>query len=122
MKINYLNSNRLLFFYNKVALILLFNFNLLNGQSSDIDIIRDRVYHTILDNYSVFSSAESGFDDDAIKNILSDFDGNKWPYIHYENVSREVVGVGHGKFPDAPVYRRLIKKNAWIFADEIIFW
>ena len=34
----------------------------------------------------------------------------------------KVVGVGHGKFPDAPVYRRLIKKNAWIFADEIIFW
>lgn len=34
----------------------------------------------------------------------------------------KVVGVGHGKFPDAPVYRRLIKRNAWIFADEIIFW
>ena len=33
----------------------------------------------------------------------------------------KVVGVGHGKFPDAPVYRRLIKRNAWIFADEIIF-
>ena len=91
MKTNYLNSNRLLFFYNKVALLLLFNFNFLNSQSSDIDIIRDRVYHTILDNYnySVFSSTESGFDDDAIKKILSDFDGNKWPYIHYEDVSRE---------------------------------
>ena len=38
----------------------------------------------------------------------------------YEEV--KVVGVGHGKFPDAPVYRRLIKRNAWIFADEIIFW
>ena len=34
----------------------------------------------------------------------------------------KVVGVGHGKFPDAPVYRRLIKRNAWIFTDEIIFW
>ncbi len=34
----------------------------------------------------------------------------------------KVVGVGHGKFPDAPVYRRLIKRNAWIFADELIFW
>lgn len=34
----------------------------------------------------------------------------------------KVVAVGHGKFPDAPVYRRLIKRNAWIFADEIIFW
>ncbi len=34
----------------------------------------------------------------------------------------KVVGVGHGKFPDEPVYRRLIKRNAWIFADEIIFW
>ena len=91
MKTNYLNSNRLLFFYNKVALLLLFNFNFLNSQSSDIDIIRDRVYHTILDNYnySVFSSTESGFDDDAIKKILSDFDGNKWPYIRYEDVSRE---------------------------------
>ena len=75
MKTNYLNSNRLLFFYNKVALLLLFNFNFLNSQSSDIDIIRDRVYHTILDNYnySVFSSTESGFDDEAIKKILSDF-------------------------------------------------
>ncbi len=91
MKTNYLNSNRLLFFYNKVALLLIFNFNFLNSQSSDIDIIRDRVYHTILDNYnySVFSSTESGFDDDAIKKILSDFDGNKWPYIRYEDVSRE---------------------------------
>lgn len=34
----------------------------------------------------------------------------------------KVVGVGHGKFPDAPVYRRLIKRNAWILADELIFW
>ena len=34
----------------------------------------------------------------------------------------KVVAVGHGRFPDAPVYRRLIKRNAWIFADEIIFW
>lgn len=34
----------------------------------------------------------------------------------------KVVGVGHGKFPDAPVYRKSIKRNAWIFADELIFW
>jgi len=34
----------------------------------------------------------------------------------------KVVGVGHGKFPDAPVYSRKIKRNAWIFADELIFW
>ena len=77
MKTINLNSNRLLIFYNKIVLILLLNFNFLNGQSSDIDIIRDRLYHTILDNYSVFSSTESGFDDEAIKKILSDFDENK---------------------------------------------
>ena len=98
-----LNSNRLLIFYNKIVLLLLLNLNFLNGQSSDIDIIRDRVYHSILVNYSTntiyssgrdvgivgLSSKESGFDNEAIKKILSDFDGDKWPYIHYEDVSRE---------------------------------
>ncbi|MEC7619603.1 MAG: hypothetical protein VX714_02555, partial [Bacteroidota bacterium] len=103
MKTINLNSNRLLIFYKKIVLLLLLNFNFLNGQSSDIDIIRDRVYHSILANYSTntiyssgrdvgivgLSSMESGFDNEAIKKILSDFDGDKWPYIHYEDVSRE---------------------------------
>ena len=83
MKTINLNSNRLLIFYKKIVLLLLLNFNFLNGQSSDIDIIRDRVYHSILVNYSGLSSMESGFDNEAIKKIISDFDGDKWPYIHY---------------------------------------
>ena len=33
----------------------------------------------------------------------------------------KVVGVGHGKFPDAPVYRRLIKRNAWILPMKLSF-
>ena len=89
MKTININSNRLLIFYNNIVLLLLLNFNFLNGQSSDIDIIRDRVYHSTLLNYSGLSSMESGFDNEAIKKILSDFDGDKWPYIHYEDVSRE---------------------------------
>lgn len=83
------NAYRILFLYNKITLLLLLSFSYLNGQTSDIDIIRNRVYHSILDSYSGGSSTVSGFDDEAVEKILSDFDGEKWPYIHYEDVSRE---------------------------------
>ena len=34
----------------------------------------------------------------------------------------KILALNHMRFPDAPVYRKLIKKNSWIFIDELIFW
>ena len=63
----------------------------LNAQQNSLDIIKSRVYNSIIDVYSAHSGndKEINFDDVAIDQILSDFDGQKWPYIHYDDVSRE---------------------------------
>ena len=83
------NPYRISCFIKPILLVLLFAFCNLNAQSSDLDTIKKRVYLSILDSYSSSSSDRSGFDDTEVKKILSDFDGEKWPYIHYEDVSRE---------------------------------
>ncbi len=63
----------------------------LQAQHNSLDLIKTRVYNSIIADYSDHSvkDKETHFDDGAIDTILSEFDGEKWPYIHYDDVSRE---------------------------------
>ena len=62
----------------------------LNAQENSIEIIKSRIYHSIInDHLSTSSNATSEDFDQKIQMILSDFDGEKWPYIQYSDVSRE---------------------------------
>ncbi len=72
------------------CLTLLF-FNLLSAQQNDLEIIKSRIYNSILSQYSgiPYDSPEKVYDDKILEKILADFDGEKWPYIHYSDVSRE---------------------------------
>lgn len=60
------------------------------AQQTDIEVIKSRVYNAITSNYidSDAPALTASFDGE-VKTILSEFDGEKWPYIHYEDVSRE---------------------------------
>ena len=63
----------------------------LGAQQNDLEIIRNRIYNQILDSYSGDNNNLNSkvFDDLMINQILDDFDGEKWPKIHYSDVSRE---------------------------------
>ena len=80
---------RILLSSKRKTFIILLSFSFINGQTSDINIIRDRIYQSILNTYLGDSSHELDFDNEAVEKILLDFDGEKWPYIHYEDVSKE---------------------------------
>ena len=51
------NAYDIPFLYNKITLLLLLSYSYLNGQSSDIEIIRVRVYQSILAHNSVKEKA-----------------------------------------------------------------
>ena len=76
-----------------VKLILLFFllvFDNSNAQKNSIEIIKSRIYHSIINDHLSTSSNGSKEDfDQRIQTILSDFDSEKWTYIHYSDVSRE---------------------------------
>lgn len=80
---------RILLSSKRITFLILLSFSCINGQTSDINIIKNRIYQSILNTYSGDSSNELDFDNEAVEKILLDFDGEKWPYIHYEDVSRE---------------------------------
>ena len=76
-----------------VKMILLLFFLVLhnlNAQENSIEIIKSRIYHSII-NYHLSTSSNGsneGFDQ-RIQKIISDFDGEKWTKINYSDVSRE---------------------------------
>lgn len=61
------------------------------AQQNDLETIKNRIYNQILVSYSGDKNKlnTKGFDDLMIDQILADFDGEKWPQIHYSDVSRE---------------------------------
>ena len=74
--------------FNLLLFLLLFSY--INAQQEDFSVIKSRVYHSFIDdNLNTISNAQTGGFDPIIDKIISDFDGEKWPYIQYSDVSRE---------------------------------
>ena len=74
--------------FNLLLFFLLFSY--LNAQQEDFIVIKSRLYQRIIDdNLNIISNEQIGGFDPIINKIISDFDGAKWPYIQYSDVSRE---------------------------------
>ena len=59
-------------------------------QETVISTIKSRIYQSIIDNYWNAPSNTTIKDfDENINQISSDFDGEKWPFIQYSDISRE---------------------------------
>ena len=73
----------------KVLFISMIIFRL-NAQETSIKIIKSRVYQSIIENHlNGYSNSTMVNFDENINQISSDFDGEKWPFIKYSDVSRE---------------------------------
>ncbi|MEC8636861.1 MAG: hypothetical protein VXX99_05605, partial [Bacteroidota bacterium] len=73
----------------KVLFISMIIFRL-NAQETCIKIIKSRVYQSIIENHlNGYSNSTMVNFDENINQISSDFDGEKWPFIKYSDVSRE---------------------------------
>ena len=74
--------------FNLLLFFLLFSY--LNAQQEDFIVIKSRLYQSIIDdNLNIISNEQIGGFDPIINKIIFDFDGEKWPYIQYSDVSRE---------------------------------
>ena len=74
----------------KILSSLFFVLNCINAQEKSITTIKSRIYESIINDYFVTpSNSESKDFDQEIQTILSNFDGEKWSYIQYNDVSRE---------------------------------
>jgi chondroitin AC lyase len=76
--------------YGIKVLLICVVFGSLNAQETGINTIKSRIYQSIIeDHLNAPSNATIEDFDENINQISSDFDGEKWPFIQYSDVSRE---------------------------------
>ncbi len=76
--------------YGIQVLLISVVFGSLNAQETGINTIKSRIYQSIIeDHLNAPSNATIEDFDENINQISSDFDGEKWPFIQYSDVSRE---------------------------------
>ena len=65
------------------------NLTICLSQESDIKLIKDRIYQVLISNDSNLSFPYTFTTDEELDKVLNEFDGEKWPSIEYDDVSRE---------------------------------
>tara|TARA_B100001059_G_scaffold107391_1_gene107080 strand:+ start:43123 stop:45369 length:2247 start_codon:yes stop_codon:yes gene_type:complete len=76
--------------YGIQVLLICVVFGSLNAQETEINTIKSRIYQSIIeDHLNAPSNATIEDFDENINQISSDFDGEKWSFIQYSDVSRE---------------------------------
>lgn len=72
------------------VLLICVLFGSLNAQETGINTIKSRIYQSIIEDHLNAPSNDTIEDfDENINQISSDFDGEKWSFIQYSDVSRE---------------------------------
>ena len=77
------------FFKYPFVIFFSLNLNICLSQENDIKLIKDRIYQVLISNDSNLSFPYTFTTDEELDKILNEFDGEKWPYIEYDDISRE---------------------------------
>ena len=65
------------------------NSAIVSSQENDFKVIKNRIYQVLISNDSNLSFPYTFTTDEELEKTLNEFDGEKWPSIDYEDVSRE---------------------------------
>ncbi len=77
------------FFKYPFVIFFSLNLSICLSQENDIKLIKDRIYQVLISNDSNLSFPYTFTTDEELDKILNEFDGEKWPYIEYDDISRE---------------------------------
>ena len=78
------------FFKSLFAFFFGLNSAIVSSQENDFKVIKNRIYQVLISNDSNLSFPYTFTTDEELEKTLNEFDGEKWPYIEYKDVSRKI--------------------------------